>query len=68
MTAANTYVMVLRPFVGERRFERGEVVDASGWRTREALIRLRHVREATPEELLAATTSSKKGKRDAQQA
>lgn len=36
-------VMVLRPFVGERPYKRGEVVDASGWRTLHRLVESKYV-------------------------
>lgn len=59
------YVVVLKPVQGtDRIYQRGEVIDAGTWRLTEQLLRLRYVREATPEEL--ASGSAKRGKKHAE--
>lgn len=43
-------VMVLRPFSGERSYRRGEVVDASKWRTLHHLIQTKYVAPLLPQQ------------------
>ena len=53
--AGPIWVTVLRgfPASGGLRLSAGDIVDAADWHTREALIRQRYIRLATPEEVAA---------------
>lgn len=43
ITPKTDYYVVLRPFDGERRFVRGEVVDTTGWVHLDTLVESRYV-------------------------
>lgn len=50
-----TLVEIVKPLEGDRPYKAGEIVDASGWRNLNNLLRLGRVRRYIPPEQLAGT-------------
>lgn len=50
-----TLVEIVKPIQGDRLYKSGEIVDATGWRNTNALLRLGRIRRYIPPEQLAQT-------------